>query len=84
MNPDVTTVLIICHPDETSNVIATLEQWFREDVDITIVAQGTTDKQGTGMLMLECESALPDWFRASMDEEDLFIDYAVSTPAEGK
>ena len=77
------TVIILCHADEIKQVIEKLERWFREDVEVTLSAQGTSEKQGTGVLILEFESDVPGpWFKDRMQEDDAFIDYIISQPDE--
>ncbi len=72
------TYLLLCHPDELQTVIALIERWFENDVDVTLSAQGTSEKQGTGVLVLKFEQEAPgSWFNESLDEDEHIIDYII-------
>jgi hypothetical protein len=80
----VPTYILIVPPDKIDAVIRRLNHWFEDDVDVTIVAQGTTDKLANGVIILEFEpDGLPGpWFHERIEEDTDFLDYIIKASEE--
>jgi hypothetical protein len=60
-----------------------IESWFSDRPEVSLVADGTTDKQGFYCVMLEWHSYEVDpLFIAILEEEDAIDDYTVITREE--
>lgn len=46
-------VVINLYPENLAMAVATFQSWFEDREDVLFVDQGTTDKQGTGFLIME-------------------------------
>jgi hypothetical protein len=59
-------------------LLAKIEGWFADRLEVVLVDHGTTDKQGLGFLLLEWqECAIDPLFLAILRDEEHILDYTV-------
>ena len=76
-------VMFIVEPNQLEWIINKIEGWFDERDEIILIDYGISDKQGTGVVILEWEYVEIDpLFLAILRDEELVIDYAVYNRSE--
>lgn len=71
-------VHITMNADNLAMAVATFQSWFSEREDVLFVDQGTTDKQGTGFLIMEWAGYEIDrLFLDILAKSDFIEDYVV-------
>jgi len=68
-------------PERLDFLLQTLHRWFEERDEVVLVEFGTTDKQGTGCIMMEWEGcAIDQLFLDILRTDDTILDYATYDP----
>lgn len=72
-----TTVIILCHPDRIIELERDLEHWCQIHPDYEVASQGETEKQQTGVIILECDHSdePPLWLSIKLSRDRRVIDY---------
>jgi hypothetical protein len=71
-----TTVIILCLPEEAEAVAATIERWLKlKNHSMELVGRGASEKQGSGVILLECDGEPPLWLAGKLKLHKSVIDY---------
>jgi hypothetical protein len=71
-------VMFTIDPAHLEGIIGKIESWFADRDEITLIDYGLSDKQGTGVIILEwTDYEIDPLFLAILRDEELVIDYVV-------
>jgi hypothetical protein len=71
-------VMFTINPEHLEGIIGKIESWFTDRDEITLVDHGMSDKQGTGVIILEwTDYEIDPLFLAILRDDELVIDYVV-------
>jgi hypothetical protein len=71
-------VMFTIDPAHLEGIIGKIESWFTDRDEITLIDYGLSDKQGTGVIILEwTDYEIDPLFLAILRDEELVTDYVV-------
>ena len=71
-----TTVVVLCSADDTETVVVQIRKWLAQHSDVDLVAQGESEKQANGVVLLVCDGEEPPlWLTAKLKKYQLVIDF---------